>query len=437
MRPNLLFVFTDQQTLKAMSCAGTSTVETPNMDRLAAEGVRFLRSYCTSPVCGPSRASIVTGTMPSTHRLIFNHDERYRDTDADRLPSLADHLKKAGYQAYWIGKWHAQEFYPTEEKDVHGFHYLPIPGQRSNAVGLDVDSQVSNRALSFFKNAPENPWFLGISWHNPHDICYECVDTDTDLLHPVTRQGTLPPLPDNFEVSADEPDFIRQSRERTHYGGELRYTKNWDQTRWREYLRAYDRLTEAVDAELGRVLNALDANGLTENTLVVFTSDHGEGVAGHRMVVKLSPYEEAVSVPLIARLPGTIPGGTTCASHIASGLDLLPTFCDFAEAECPPDLPGQSLKPHLLDPTAEGRDFAVIELAPNPLRPDFQARLLVTRRFKFMAFSHGEPGEALYDLETDPGETKNRINDPALRAVAHECRGRLVAWGRQNHDSFF
>jgi len=436
-RPNLLFVFTDQQTLKAMSCAGHATVRTPNMDRLAAEGVRFTRSYCASPVCGPSRASMATGRMPAEHRLIYNHDERYRDDEKDRLPSLADQLKEANYAPYWIGKWHAQEFYPKEEKQVHGFHYLPIPGKRINAVGLEVDSQVSDRAVQFLEQPPSSPWFLGVSWHNPHDICYECVDVDTDLLHPVTRNGDLPELPDNFEISEDEPGFITESRERKHYGAEIQKTKNWNEQRWREYLRAYDRLTEAVDVELGRVLDALDRTGQAENTLVVFTSDHGEGVAGHRLVVKLSPYEEAASVPLLARLPGVIPPGTTCDTHIASGLDLLPTFCDFAGAPVPAEARGQSLKPQFVDPNREGRDFTVMELAPDPERPDFQARVFIGRRFKFMAFSHGEPKEALYDLETDPGETRNRIEDPALASVVDDCRARLTGWCREIGDPFF
>lgn len=435
-RPNILLVLTDQQTLGAMSCAGRSSVHTPHMDRLAAEGVRFARSYCTSPVCGPSRASLVTGVTPSRHGLIYNHDPRYQDHLPGRLPTIADQLKTVGYQPYWIGKWHAQEFYPTEEKDVHGFHYLPIEPVEEMGLGLAVDQRVTDRALQFLAEAPEQPWFLGVSWHNPHDICFSASDQKVEALDPVTSQGTFPLLPHNFEISPDEPAFITDNRQRDHYGAEQRRTVEWNEQRWREYLRAYDRLTEAVDAELGRLLAGLERQGVMDDTLIIFTSDHGEGVAGHRLVVKLSPYEEAISVPLIARWPQIIPAGEVCSTHLASGLDLLPTFGEVAGAPVPDGAKGQSLLPQLENPELPGRGYAVVELAPDPQQPDRQARILVTKQNKFMAFSHGDPSEAFYHLAEDPGETRNRLLDEEQAAQVDACRQQLLDWLEENGDDF-
>jgi arylsulfatase A-like enzyme len=435
-KPNILFVFTDQQTLDAMSCAGRAGLHTPNMDRLAAEGVRFRRSYCTSPVCGPSRASMITGLMPHTHGLIYNHDERFRDSDATRLPTFADHLRDAGYAVHWTGKWHAQEFYPNRGERIHGFDFLPINADGFVGLGLDMDAAVTRRAAEFLENAPAQPWFLGVAWHNPHDICYWIMDEYRDRLDPVTDQGGLPELPANFEVSPDEPEFFRLCRQRREYGMEMRWTPDWNQTKWREYLRAYHRLVEVADAELGKLLDALDRAGLADKTLVVFTSDHGEGCAGHRFVVKLTPYEEAVAVPLIARLPGVIPAGGVCDSHIASGIDLLPTFCDFAGAVIRTGLPGRSLKPFLMSPEAAGRDFAVSSVDPDPGMPELSCRMVRTREYKYIAFSMGEPAEALYDLAQDPGETRNVAADPAHQAALARHREILAAWKSETRDPF-
>jgi len=426
--PNILFVLTDQQTLRAMSCAGDPSIKTPAMDRLAAEGVRFDKSCCASPVCGPSRASLVTGQMPNKHRLVYNSDARFANHDTERLPTIADHLRGAGYGAYWIGKWHAQEFYPNREERIHGFDFLPTTATGFHGLGLDMDAAVTDRAVEFLETPPAEPWFLGVAWHNPHDICYWVMEEYRDQLDPITSQGDLPPLPDNFEIAPDEPEFFKICRQRDHYGPEWKWTTKWDKTAWRKYLRAYHRLTGLIDKELGRLLEALDRTGLAENTLVVFTSDHGESCGGHQLVMKLSPYEEVISVPLIARLPGTIPAGKICRTHVASGVDLLPTFCDFAGAPSPVGTPGVSLRGVLENPDAEGRPFAVIHVDTDPKRHEVFARVVRTPDFKYMHFSIGEPAEALYDLNNDPGEMKNLAKEPDAQEEVLRHRRLLEAW---------
>ncbi len=426
--PNLLFVLTDQQTLRAMSCGGNPWLKTPAMDRLAAGGVRFEKSYCVSPVSGPSRASLVTGQMPGKHHLIYNHDARFADSDADRLPTIADHLRAVGYGAYWIGKWHAQEFYPNREERIHGFDFLPTGATGFHGLGLDMDAAVTDRAVEFLENPPTQPWFLGVAWHNPHDICYWVMEEYRNQLDPITSQGDLPPLPGNFEIAPDEPEFFKICRQRQNYGPEWKWTTKWDQTRWREYLRAYYRLTELIDAELGRLLDALDRTGLAENTLVVFTSDHGEACGGHQLVMKLLPWEPVVSVPLLARLPGTIPAGKVCRTHIASGVDLLPTFCDFAGAPAPAGAPGVSLRRVLENPEEQGRPFAVIHLDTDPKRPEVFARVVRTPDFKYIKFSIGEPAEALYNVNDDSGEMKNLVQEAEAQEQLLLHRQLLEDW---------
>jgi len=436
--PNILFVFTDQQTAMAMGAAGNRWVRTPHMDRLAAEGFRFEHSFCTSPVCGPSRASMATGLMPHQHGLVYNHDERFRDDDASRLPTFADRLREAGYGCYWTGKWHAQEFYPNRNERIHGFDFLAFEQAGFVGLGLDVDEGATGRAEQFLREPPREPWLLAVSWHNPHDICYWIMGEYMERLGPVTAaDGDLPPLPANFEVSPDEPEFFKFCRERSQYGMEMLWTRDWDERRWRRYLAAYYRLVETIDLQLGRLLRALDASGQAENTLVVFTSDHGEGCAGHRFVVKLTPYEEAIRVPLVARWPGKIPAGEICTRHFASGVDLAPTFCDVAGVRSPSDAcPGQSLVPFFGDPGLFGREFAVVNVDPDPERPGLTARAVRTRRWKYMAFSEGAPREALYDMENDPGETRNVAADPLVREALDAHREILRRWMSETTDTF-
>jgi len=435
-RPNILFVFTDQQTLRAMGAVGNPWLKTPNMDRLAREGVRFAKSYCASPVCGPSRASIATGRLPHEHRLIYNHDARFKNADAERLPTVGDYLREAGYEAYWIGKWHVDEFYPNHDERLHGLDFLPITFTGFNGLGVVVDEPVTKRTLEFLDDAPTTPWFLGVSWHNPHDICYWIAEEYRDQLDAFIGEGELPPLPDNFAISEDEPGYFQICRERKQYGAEMQRTMEWSETQWREYLRAYYRLTELADVELGKVLDALDRNGLAENTLVVFTSDHGEGCGAHKLVAKLSPYEEAASVPLIARLPGRIPAGQICHTHVASGIDLTPTFCDYAGAKIPSELPGVSLRGVLEQPESEGRPFAMVQVEADPQQHAVTARALCAADYKYMKFSVGEPREALYDLRSDPGETRNLATDPGQVEVLTKYATLFDEWQKMVSDPF-
>ncbi len=427
-QPNILYVFTDQQTISAMSHRGNPWLHTPNMDRLAAEGTSFEHSCCASPVCGPSRASMITGLTPAAHGMAYNHDPRFQDGDGKRCRTFADDVEAAGMTPYWVGKWHASEFYPTEEKRIHGFHYLPVKGADFMGLGLDLDHQVTERAVAFLKNPPDTPFFLGLSWHNPHDICYWVSEDFRDRLEPICTRGPLPDLPANFAVSTNEPGFYTRCRQREAYGAEHLYTDAWNDEDWRRYLRAYYRLVEEADRELGLILDTLDQTGQTDNTLVLFTSDHGEGVAAHHWVCKLSLYEEAIRVPMIARWPRHIRAGSVCRSHHASGLDIYPTICDAAGASPAPEAAGESLLPYGRHPERAGRDHAYAELHPDPDRHDLSARMIRTRTHKYMAFSTDDPAEALYDLIHDPGEMTNIATHPEHEAVRNEMRNRMARY---------
>ena len=331
-RPNILFIFTDQQTLGAMSAYGNPHLRTPHMDSIAASGVRFEKSYCASPVCGPSRSSLVTGRMPHETGVDVNGE-----SIDSAIPNIGQLLSGAGYRTAWAGKWHLPESYPSVGLgSVPGFEVLQ-PAQTSGR-GSDTDAGVADHAVSFLQRQHDRPFLLGVSLHNPHDICgWIGRHRDPGTIDDV---DVLPPLPDNFAIDPEEPEFIRACRRRPHYGAEGLNTLDWNEDQWRFYIHAYYRFTEEVDALVGHVLATLRDQGLEEETVVIFTSDHGEGVAAHRWVVKLMLYEEPSTVPMIVSWRGHTPAGVVDSEHLVSGVDILPTICDYAGVTPPAELAG-------------------------------------------------------------------------------------------------
>ena len=426
-RPNILLLLTDQQTLRAMSAYGNPYLHTPNMDNLARSGVRFSISYCTAPVCGPARSSIITGRMPHETGVNLNGG-----TPDPTIPNLGQIFRKAGYETAWAGKWHLPASYPRPpDGTIPGFDYLHVPEGTRFTLGAQTDPAVADQAVSFLKRDHDRPWLLAVSLHNPHDICWWVRE---EPVKPANLQ-LFPPLPDNFAIVPDESELLADCRKPKTYGVEQQYTDDWDATQWRAYLYAYYRLTEQVDRCIGRVLNTLREEDAAQNTLVVFTSDHGEGVAGHQFVVKLTPYDGATAVPLICSWPGVIPAGREDAEHPVSGIDIVPTLCDYAQVATPP-VTGVSLRPWIEEKGNTARECVVCELLPFRTQPHRKGRILRTRRFKYLAFTDGARPEMLFDMQADPGETNNLAYQSSHAAERDRHRGLLRDWVRQTEDEF-
>jgi len=425
-RPNVLFIMTDQQTAGAMGACGSPWLKTPAMDSIAARGVRFERSYCAAPVCGPSRSSIVTGRMPHETGVVFNGG-----SIRPEIPTFGEVFAAAGYRTMWVGKWHLPESYPRRATKLRGFEYMPVEA-KAYGLGADTDEPVADACIRFLKGKPEHPFLLAASFHNPHDIC--AWSGRKPEPHPDVE--TYPPLPANFAVDPDEPEFIKICRERTYYGPENTHTKAWDATQWRAYLRAYYRFTEDVDRAIGRVLAALRAVGLEDDTLIVFTSDHGEGTAGHRWIVKLCLYEAPVTVPLIVSWKGVTPAGVADRTHVVSSIDVLPTLCAYAGIDPPGGIVGRSLRSIIENPEASHHAFVVAEVAPDTKDPSFQGRMVRTPRYKYMAYARGANPEQLFDIESDTGETRNLARDPGAARILNEHRVLLAGWCERAKDSF-
>jgi arylsulfatase A-like enzyme len=440
-RPNLLVIITDQQHAGMMSCAGNPWLKTPAMDRLAASGTRFELAYSANPVCVPARVSMMTGFLPSRFGMRSNAEARNQLPAESLKQCMGWIFREAGYETVYGGKTH---WFRNMTPQSIGFEMLT----RDERDGL------AEACETFFRRKRERPFLLVASFINPHDICYMAIDAHarskgTEPLYPksVIERKTLaaalempagvsreeffarlcPPLPANFEVPALEPECLS-----THYvpAGSFRdyVRKNWSEEDWRMHRWAYCRLTEMVDRQIGRVLDALRQTGLEQDTLVVFTSDHGDHDASHRLEHKSELYENACRVPLIVSLAGATPPGKVDQSHLVSaGLDLIPTLCDYAGIRPPAGLLGKSLRD-----LAEGRkpaawrDQVVVE--------SLAGRMVRTGRYKYNVYATGAHREQLFDLEADPGEMINLAEDSKHRTVLDEHRARLKTWARQTGD---
>ena len=250
-QPNVLVVLTDQQTQPAVSAYGNSYLHTPCMDALVHGGLSFENSYCTAPVCSPSRSSLITGLMPHQTGIEINGPSLKQE-----IPTLGDIFRQGGYQSFYTGKWGLG--------DRRGFNFLgdEYPEGIPRQYGTNTDPIWTDQAVDFlyrFKQrdlSSDQPFLLYVSLHNPHDICY-WVMNNRDLVE-IPNDIDLPPLPPNFQSVFGEPEFIELCRQSTYYGNELNWTNDWNEMEWRRYLYAYYRLTERVDHQIGRVLSALD-----------------------------------------------------------------------------------------------------------------------------------------------------------------------------------
>lgn len=435
-KPNIILIITDQQSATMMSCAGNKWLETPAMDYIANNGVRFTRAYATNPVCSPSRVSMMTGRFAGN----FNDDKGMQvreNVGSMKIPEVSNEvrqtiiaafLKTAGYELIYGGK---QHFPKPLKADSMGF----------KVITNDERDILAEKAAEEIKTAHERPYFMVVSLINPHDICYmairhfastphekaliergkvECATLDLALQKPVDVseneffQKYCPPIPKNFQPQEGEPRAItklltgRPFREKARDSFSI---KDWRMHRW-----AYCRLTEFVDQEINEVLNALQESGQENNTMVIFTSDHGDNNAAHKMEHKTVLYEEASNIPFMVMWKGHIMGGKVDSIHLVSnGLDILPTVCDFAGIKGIADPRGMSLRPLL-----EGKNMAW----RNTLGVESEiGRMVVSKdKFKYIKYDADGIEEQLLNLNKDPYETRHFTNDPKYKEKLLELK---------------
>jgi arylsulfatase A-like enzyme len=435
-KPNVLFLISDDLN-NYLGCYGDPRAKTPNLDELAARGVMFERAYCTFPLCGPSRNSMLTGLYPNSNGILSNA-QIFRQAIPDHT-SLSQTFRRAGYFAARIGKlyhynvpksvgtdghddpasWEL-ELNPAgidrleEEKDT----FTLTPGQFGGTLSWyaspkddehHTDAMLAKDAewvLERCAKEKDRPFFLAVGFFRPHTPYVAPKVPYFDLYDP----DEMPLFPAIEQKSPDVPPaaYGSHKKEQEKLTDELR----------RQCVQAYYASISFMDAQVGRVVDALDRLGLAENTIIVFTSDHGYHMGEHGLWQKMSLFENSARVPLMVVAPGTTEPGTVVKEPV-SHLDLYPTLTELAGLEAPENLQGQSLVPMLKDPSAKGRGWALTQVvrggvgvpkastAKGAGGTRFFGYSLRTSRYRYTEWDEGGQGSELYDHGADPGELVN------------------------------
>ena len=409
-KPNIIYIMTDQQGPQVMSCAGNPDLHTPNMDLLASRGVRFTNAYCAFPLSGPSRAAMFTGYMPSQSGMIENEMPL---VDSLRNNTLGSVVAAAGYDCAYAGKWHVNTV--TIPDGEFGFRRIKDNGD----IGL------AESCVEYLRERDKKePFFLVASFINPHNICEYARGQKTPHAPVVEpRLEDCPNLPENFAVSPYDASVLRFEQDQNY---KLYPTTSYSADQWRRYRNAYYRLTEAVDAEIGKIIAEIDRQNLWKNTVIIFTSDHGDGNGAHHWNQKTALYEEVVGVPMIVCLPGGKNAGKVSEAIVNNGIDLMPSVCEWTGAELPNGRPGVSYK-DAAEKGAKGQDYIVTETNFNQTAGTL-GWMVRTPKYKYVVYDKGQYREQLFDMSEDRLEMRNLAVESKYRDVLEEHRAILKNW---------
>jgi arylsulfatase A-like enzyme len=450
-RPNIVVVLCDQMRRQAMGCAGHPNVETPNLDRLAAEGVRFTNANSTYPICVPARLSFVTGEHAHTRHA----HHIWRMSPAER--TFAHELGDVGYETAYVGKWHLADVgqnRPVPPELQGGFDHWrgfelqnapfetvyyedddptprPIDGYQTDGL-FDL-------GFEFIDDRSEDPFCLTVSVEPPHppfiapdEYLQRWEDRELDLRDNVPYPDE-DALPDVYSRWGDVESASPELYEHMGYHGDTLLDE----------MRAYYAMVENLDDNVGRLLDELERRGIREDTAVVFISDHGEMMGSHGLLAKQHPYEESVGVPFVVSYPGGgIDDGRTVAEPTSTE-DWYPTILGLAGLKSE-DKPGEDLTPLMrgerasLDRPGVLLEF-VREIRPSMPYHDETWRAFRTERYKYTVKGDpsrgGEPWQ-LFDLETDPYEQHNLLDDPEATDTARDLHGKLRAALNEYGDDY-
>ncbi len=429
-RPNVIFAFTDEHRWCSLPFTQMPQMVTPNMERMAREGTRFDNCFSTSAICIPFRGMLITGMWPHRTGIISNDYYENGDIIGIDAPTIAHTFKDAGYVTGYVGKWHLKNqtcanagfdyfkhwqygdnHWETPVRDIpSGEDFHPVKGY--NAIGM------TDQALDFIRaNAHgDKPFLVMLSWNPPHwrwdDAPEEFVD-----LYP---QDDL-----YFRPNVTE--------ERYKQGNSLLYYQH------------YHAHISAVDRQLGRLMDALKELGIDEDTVLVYSSDHGSSFGSNGVGSKGNPYTEAIHCPFMVRWPGRVEAGRI-ADNLLGTIDLYPTLCGLAGIAPPDRCDGQDFSPVVLggngpDPSSQfilvnnfQRNYYRSQLVPDDWNYFYPFRGVRTKRYTYVVYAEGE--WLLYDDQEDPFQLNNLVDDPAYADVRAELQGELVGWLAKAEDPF-
>jgi choline-sulfatase len=409
----------DEHSPHAARWMGSKIVHTPALDSLARDGVAFTSAYCQNPICVPSRASFVTGRMPSNVG-VFGNDGGLNP----EAPTLADVFKQAGYTTAWFGKTHwggnpRFQIQPGRDAGAREGHEtgrsrLPQDAKLTgDAVANEVDALAQRQAIEFLQAHKDRPFFAGVSFIKPHFpfiVQEEYFRRYKDIIDlPQVTPKMIEDLPQQSRAEREKYGFASLTPEQI-----------------RKARAVYFGMVTFIDDMVGGILKQVDQLGLRRNTVILYTSDHGELAGEHGLWYKNSFYEASARVPHIWSIPGRAKGMTVTAPTM--NMDIFPTLCELCGLEKPAGLEGSSLLP-LID----GKDNGSSRYALSEnFRGGWASRMIRSGRWKYCY--HHKDAEQLFDLEADPTETVNLAARPEHAKLARELKERALAgW---NMDGF-
>ncbi|MCG8499897.1 MAG: sulfatase-like hydrolase/transferase [Firmicutes bacterium] len=484
-KSNLVFIFTDEQAADTLKAYGNDVIHTPNLDRLADQSIVFERAYVTQPVCTPSRSTLLTGLYPHTNGCIENNVKLPDEVKC--FPELGDFSE---YQNAYYGKWHLgneifkqhgfeewksiEDFYLKyydDDKDKDKIqrstyhHHLVELGYEPDEVLADGSkgfsrpfcarlpeehtkaAYLADESVGFIQNNKENPFILFVNFLEPHMPFFGPRDGQYDVAEI--------PLPANFHHELNEKNplklrLLKQALlERGHSGLPLKTEEDW-----KKMISNYWGLVSLVDAQVGKILDALEENNLMDDTIIVFTSDHGDMMGSHRLIAKCTMFEEAVRVPLLMKIPDTECAGKRVSNPV-SQVDIVPTLLELMGQKVPEHLQGQSWGPFLKDGKLLDEENVFIEwnghnngMMNNGILQSWLRKydedevkdaigdpirtVITPDLWKFNWSVRGE--DELYNLKADPYEQNNLAYEECHSDLMQSLKEKIKQWKVKTND---
>ena len=427
--PNVILIISDQWSTKVSDGSGNydNGILTPGIDLLAKQGISFKQAYSTYPLCTPARASLFTGLYSHHNDVGFNLKKDSILARAQFTPTLGKSFKEAGYNVAYFGKEHAGGYGYASATE---FGSMTHSNGGMLAEGSAYDPIFTEDAIKYIKDKKDKPFFMTLSLINPHDICRVLGGkvqgaTFADAIHfarnddePYLRFQPRPDLPNNHEVAYEKGMILHED-----FMYKEVFELNEDQ--WKRFISTYQLLIENTDRLIGLLLKNLKEQGLEENTIVMFTTDHGEMSGSHKLIAKTTFYEESSKIPVIIRYPKEIKQSTTNNNALVSTIDIMPTLLDLAGVGIPKGIDGKSFKKQILESevSTSTNEFDIV-FSQNQF-----GRMVRYDDFKYVrSVVYGITYEILYNIDKDPIESKNLLKDPKFKNQLIKGRKLLDDW---------
>ncbi|MHC4443942.1 MAG: sulfatase family protein [Planctomycetota bacterium] len=401
-RPNIIFLLADDMRWDAMGCAGNSIIQTPHLDRLAAQGLMFTNNFCTTSICAVNRACIRTGQYASRHRIRDFRTPLSPQAFARSYPGL---LRANGYRTGFIGKWGLGGPLPQKQFDFWA-GYAGQGNYLENGDPQHLTSKLRKKALEFIKtSASQQPFNLSLSFKAPHVQDRLRRFIPDPKYKNLFKNDTIPiPKTATEKAFSAKPEFIQKSMNRSRWEWRFANPQMYQNT-----VKDYYRLIVGIDETLGQICQLLDELKITNNTIIIFSSDNGFFLGEHGLAGKWLMYEESIRLPLIIKHPQLIKASQgQRVNYTTLSIDIAPTILDFAGIPAPKQMQGKSLKPLLNGKPVEWRKdfFYEHHFAANGTIPRNEG--VRNQRFKYIRYLDPQPNyEELFDLAKDPLEVQN------------------------------